>query len=133
MPNISRSVAPGEMLQGLVMPVLKHCSVVWCLASYCGASGSNLLAGDVLECNLSHHRSVAALCMLCKSGLILGASTLWYIVCASGENGVYTWCLGRSSVFVCTSSLAETCSTAGCLYLTRYIFETILLTASSIV
>ena len=57
---------------GFVLPILE-CSAVWCSAADTHlklldgvVSGACFLAGDVLNCNLSHHRSVAVLCMLYK-------------------------------------------------------------------
>ena len=41
-----------------VLPVLKYCSAVWC------NQWRQFPAGGVLECNISHHRSVAVLCIL---------------------------------------------------------------------
>ena len=61
------------MLWGFVMPVLEYCSAVWCSAADTHlklldrvVSGACFLAGGVLNCNLSHHRFVAVLCMLYK-------------------------------------------------------------------
>ena len=58
---------------GFVLPVLQYCSAVWCSAADTHlklldhvVSGACVLAGDVLNCNLSHRRSVAVLCMLYK-------------------------------------------------------------------
>ena len=55
------------------MPVLEHCSAVWCSAANTHlklqdriVSGACFLAGGVLNCNLSHRQSVAVLCMLYK-------------------------------------------------------------------
>ena len=55
------------------LPVLEYCSAVWCSAAdthlkllYRVVSGACFLAGGVLNCNLSHCRSVAMLCMLYK-------------------------------------------------------------------
>ena len=55
------------------MPVLEYCSAVWCSAAnthlrllYRVVSGACFLAGFVLNCDLSHCRSVAVLCMLYK-------------------------------------------------------------------
>ena len=63
----------GRCFWGFVLPVLKYCSAVWCLAADTHlklldgvVSGASFLAGDVLNCNLSHRRSVAVLCMLYK-------------------------------------------------------------------
>ena len=58
---------------GFVLPVLEYFSAVWCLAANthlklldCIVSCACFLAGGVLNCNLSHRRSVAVLCMLYK-------------------------------------------------------------------
>ena len=55
------------------MPVLEYCSPVWCSAADTNlklldsvVSGACFLAGGVLNCNLSHSRSVAMLCMMYK-------------------------------------------------------------------
>ena len=63
----------GRCVWGFVLPVLEYCSAVWCSAADthlklldCIVSGACFLAGGVLNCNLSHHRSVAVLCMLYK-------------------------------------------------------------------
>ena len=59
---------------GFVLPVLEYCSAVWCSAADIHlklldrvVSGACFLAGGVLNCNLSHRRSVTVLCMLYKS------------------------------------------------------------------
>ena len=61
------------MLWGFVLPVLEYCSAVWCSAADTHlqlldrvVSGTYFLAGGVLNCNISHRRSVAVLCMLYK-------------------------------------------------------------------
>ena len=63
----------GRCFWGFVLPVLKYCSVVWCSAADTllklldrVVSGACFLAGGMLNCNLSHRRSVAVLCVLCK-------------------------------------------------------------------
>ena len=59
----------GRCFRGFVLPVLEYCSAVWCSAAELldrVVSGACFLAGGVLNCNLSHHRSVAMLCMLYK-------------------------------------------------------------------
>ena len=63
----------GEAFGVLSLPVLEYCSAVWCSAADTHlnlldlvVSGACSLAGGVLNCNLSHHRSVAVLCMLYK-------------------------------------------------------------------
>ena len=59
------------MLWGFVLPVLEYCSAVWCSAADTHlrlldrvVSGACFIAGGVLNCDLSHRRSVAVLCML---------------------------------------------------------------------
>ena len=61
------------MLLGFCLASLEYCSAVWCSAANthlklldCVVSGACFLAGGVLNCNLSHRRSVAVLCMLYK-------------------------------------------------------------------
>ena len=63
----------GRCLWGFVLPVLEYCSPVGCSAADKHlklldrvVSGACFLAGGVLNCNLSHRRSVAVLCMLYK-------------------------------------------------------------------
>ena len=63
----------GRCFRGFVLPVLKYCSAVWCSAAdthlkllYRAVSGARFLTGGVSECDISHLRSVAVLCMLYK-------------------------------------------------------------------
>ena len=63
----------GRCFRGFVLPVLEYCSAVWCLAVDThlklldrAVSGAQFLTGDVFECDISHRRSVAVLCMLYK-------------------------------------------------------------------
>ena len=63
----------GRCFWGFVLPVLEYYSAVWCSASDTHlkllgrvVSGACFLAGGVLNCDLSHCRSVAVLCMLYK-------------------------------------------------------------------
>ena len=56
-----------------VLPVLEYCSAVWCSAADTHfklldrvVSSACFLVGGVLNCNLSHRRSVSLLCMLYK-------------------------------------------------------------------
>ena len=63
----------GRCFWGFVLPVLEYCSAVWCSATDTHLkvldrvdSGACFLAGGVLNCNLSHRRSVAMLRMLYK-------------------------------------------------------------------
>ena len=64
----------GRCFWGFVLPVLEYCSAVWCSAADTHlklldrvVSGACILAGGVLNCNLSHRRFVAILCMLYKT------------------------------------------------------------------
>ena len=59
--------------RGFVLPVLEYCSAVWCLAADThlklldpAVSGARFLTGGLCECDISHRRSVAVLCMLYK-------------------------------------------------------------------
>ena len=61
------------MLSGFVLPVLEYCSAVWCSAADThlklldrAVSVARFLTGGVFECDISHRRSVAVLCMLDK-------------------------------------------------------------------
>ena len=63
----------GRCFWGFVLPVLEYCSAVWCSAVDTHLKlldrvviSACYLAGGVLNCNLSHRRSVAVLCMLYK-------------------------------------------------------------------
>ena len=63
----------GRCFWGFVLPVFEYCPVVWCSAADTHlklldrvVSGACFLAGGVLNCNLSHRRTVAVLCMLYK-------------------------------------------------------------------
>ena len=58
---------------GFVLPVLEYCSAVWCSAADThlklldrAISGAWFLTGGVFECDISHRRSVAVLCMVYK-------------------------------------------------------------------
>ena len=61
----------GRCLRGFVLPVLEYCSAVWCSAADAylklldrAVSGARFITGGVFECDISHRRSVAVLCML---------------------------------------------------------------------
>ena len=56
----------GSNFRGLVLPVLWHCSAVWCSAADIHiklldsvVTGERFLTGSVFECDVSHRRSVA--------------------------------------------------------------------------
>ena len=61
----------GRCFRGFVLPVLEYCSTVLCSAADThlklldrAVSGARFLSGGVFECDISHRRSVAVLCML---------------------------------------------------------------------
>ena len=63
----------GRCFCGFVLSVWEYCSAVWCSAADTHlklldrvVSGACFLTGGVSNCNLSHRRSVAVLCMLYK-------------------------------------------------------------------
>ena len=63
----------GRCFRGVVLPVLKYCSAVWCSAADThlklldrAVSGARFLPGGVFEYDISYRRSVALLCMLYK-------------------------------------------------------------------
>ena len=63
----------GRCFRGFVLPVLEYCSAVWCSAANThlkllgrAVTGARFLTGRVFECDISHRRSVAVLCMLYK-------------------------------------------------------------------
>ena len=63
----------GRCFRGLVLPVLEYYSAVWCSAADAhlkllnlAVSGARFLTGGVFECDISHRRSVAVLCMFYK-------------------------------------------------------------------
>ena len=60
----------GRCFRGFVLPVLEHCSAVWCSAADThlklldrAVSGARFLTAGVFECDISHRRSVAVLRM----------------------------------------------------------------------
>ena len=61
----------GRCFWGFVLPVLWYCSAVWFSTADThlklldrAVSGARFLTGGVFECDISHRRSVAVLCML---------------------------------------------------------------------
>ena len=101
----------GRCFRGFVLPVLEYCSAVWCSAADThlklldrAVSGARFLTGGVFECDTSHRRTVAVLCILYKircnpvhplNGALPG-------LCASAG---YTQCSGRTPVYLCTASM----------------------------
>ena len=63
----------GRCFRGFALRVLNYCSAVWCSAADThlklldrAVSGARFLTRGVFECEISHRRSVAVLCMLYK-------------------------------------------------------------------
>ena len=102
----------GRCYRGFVLPVLDYCSAVWCSAADTHlrlldrvVSGASILTGGVLECDLSHRRSVSVLCMLYKIGCnpvhpLCGALHVPYVPVR-----VTCGAVDRTSVHLCASSL----------------------------
>ena len=60
----------GRCFRGFVHPVLEYCSAVWCSAADThlklldrAVNATRFLTGGVFECDISHRRSVAVLCI----------------------------------------------------------------------
>ena len=102
----------GRCFQGFVLPFLEYCSAVWCSAADThlklldrAVSGPISLTGGVFECDISHRRSVAVLCMLYKIRChpvhpFYGALPGPYVPAR-----VTRGALCRTSVHLCTASL----------------------------
>ena len=63
----------GRCFRGFVLTGLEYCCAVWCSAAdthlkllHRAVSGARFVTGGVFECDISHRRSVAVLCMLYK-------------------------------------------------------------------
>ena len=63
----------GRCFRAFVLPVLEYCSAVWCSAADThlklldrAVSGARFLTGGVFDCDISHRRSVAVMCLLNK-------------------------------------------------------------------
>ena len=102
----------GRCFRGFVLPVLEYCSAVWYSAAdihlkllHRAVSGARFLIGGVIECDISHRRSVAVICMLykirCNQVQTLNGALPGPYVPAWG----YTRCSGCTSVHLCTASL----------------------------
>ena len=128
------------MLSGFVLPVLKYCSAVWCLAADThlklldrAVSGARFLTGGVFECGIAHRRSVAVLFMLYK----IRCNQMCPL--NSALPGPYMWQCGlRAVIWSHIGTLmhrlaAEHRLTAGLLFRSRCPSGTILLTPYSMV
>ena len=72
MASVPRQIASWEMLS-FFLSVLEYCSAVWCSAADTylklldrAVGGVRFITGGAFECDISHHRSVAVLCMFYK-------------------------------------------------------------------
>ena len=129
----------GRCFRGFVLPVLEYCSAVWCSAADTNlklldraVSGARFLTGGVLECDIAHHRSVAVLCMLIRSGVIRCTLLMMFYLdrmCQCGLHAVLWWHIGT----LMHRLAAEHRSSAGLLFPSRCPSGTILLTPYSMV
>ena len=129
----------GRCFRGFVLPVLEYCSAVWCSATDThlklldrAASGARFLTVGVFECDISHRRSVAVLCMLykircnrCTLLLVLSLDRM----CQRGLHAVLWLHIGT----LMHSLAAEPCGTAGLLFPFQCPSGTILLAPFSMV
>ena len=105
---------------GFVLPVQEYCSAVWCSAADAHlklldrvVSGACFIAGGVLNCDLSHRRSVAGLCMLYKircnpkHPLCVAVPVPVHCVTALCASPGYTRCFDRTSVYLCAFPLQD--------------------------
>ena len=104
----------GRCCRIFTLSVLEYCSAVWCLAANTHltlldrvVSGARFLTWSVFECDISHLRSVAVLCMLYK--LRYNPMHPLYGVlrstCALGASAGYTLLFGRTTLDLCAFSL----------------------------
>ena len=125
----------GGCFRGFVLPVLRYCSAVWCSAADThlkldrAISGARFLTVAVFECDISHRRSVAVLCMLYKIRCnpvhpLIGALPVPVWVTRGGLSHIGT---------LMHRLAAEPCSTVGLLLPSRGPSGTILLTSFSMV
>ena len=130
----------GRCFRGFVLPVLEYCPAVLCSAADThiklldrAVSGARFLTGGVFECDISHRRSVAVLCMLytirCNPVRPLncdipGPYVPVRVTCSALVAHRYT-------LIHCLA--AEPCSTAGLIFPSRCPSGTILLTEYSMV
>ena len=130
----------GRCFRGFVLPVLEYCSAVWCSAADThlklvdrAISGARFLTGGVFECDISHCRTVAVLCMLYKIRCNPGSSLLMVLyldrMCQCGLHAVLWSHIGA----LMHRLAAEPCSTARLLFSSRCPSGTILLTLYSMV
>ena len=125
----------GRCFRGFVLPVLEYCSGVWCSAAEThlelldrAVSGARFLTGGVFECDISHRRSMAVLCMhykiRCNPVHPLNGAHLDRM-CQCGLHAVLWAHIGT----IMHRLSAEPCSTAGLLFPSRCPSGTTFLTA----
>ena len=108
----------GRCFRGFVLPVLEYCSAVWCSAADkhlelldWAVSGARILTGGVFECDISHRRSVAVLCMLYKircnpvhplNGALPGPYIIALVIRGALVEHRYTYAQPRSRTLQCS-------------------------------
>ena len=119
--------------------LLEYCSAVWCSAADthlklldCIVSGACFLAGGVLNCNLSHRRSVAVLCMLYKIRCNPMHPLCALYLCLMCQSGLHPVLWSHIGILMCLPAV-EPRSTAGLLFPSQYLSGTICLTPYSMV
>ena len=124
---------------GFVLPVLEYCPAVWCSAAGTllklldrVVSGACFLAGGVLNCNLSHRRSVAVLCMLYKIGCYPMHHFVALYLCLMCQSGLHAVLWSHIGILMRLPA-AEPRSTTGLLFSSQYLSGTIWLTPFSMV
>ena len=129
----------GRCFRGFVLPVLEYCSAVWCSAADTdlklldrAVSGARFLTGGVVECNISHRRSVAVFWMLykirCNPVHLLNGTLPGPYVPVRVTRGALV-----SHRYTMHRLAAEPCSTAGLLFPSRCPSGTIMLTPYTMV
>ena len=63
------------------------------------------LTGGVLDCDLTHRRSFCSIMYAVQDQMLSEAPTLWYSAGGLCASEGCTWCFGRTSIYLCTSSL----------------------------
>ena len=129
----------GRCFRGFILSVLEYCFAVWCSAADAhikllnrAVSSARFLTGGVFECDISHCRSVAVLCMLYKIRCnpvhpLNGALPGPYVPVRVSRGA---WSLIGTLMH---RPAAEPCSRAGLSFSSRCLSGTILLTPYSMV
>ena len=129
----------GRCFRGFVLPVLEYCSAIWCSAVDThlklldrAVSGARFLTGGVFECDISHRRSVAVLCVCYIRSGVTRCILLMVLYLDRMCQPVTRGALVAHRTFMHRRS-AEPCSTAGLLFPSRCPSGTTLLTPYSMV